>query len=194
MFDLIIVSGGLALQIPYSDAAVEALHVRQSHANCGTRACLQAGVRIKAEVDSSTRAATAAHHTATHLLHAALREVVGTLGDAGYTRNLHTSPGTHVAQAGSLVTAGVYRRHRPVCPFTYCPARLRFDFSSMQGLSPGERLFARSVATSPPARPTDTLRKLESWVNVAALSGQVPLSSPLTPAQRCRGRCRDAAV
>jgi len=91
---------------PLGDAVVHAVRV--------TRGRLAVGDVVTARVDEARRAAIRRNHTATHLLHAALRQVLG----------------SHVQQAGSYVD----------------DARLRFDFSHFEAVSPEQLAAAERLA------------------------------------------------
>jgi len=75
------------------DDTQKKLHGLFLHSGVLEKGTLIRGQTVTLEVDHARRTTTRAHHSATHLLHEALREVLG----------------THVAQKGSLVEAGRLR-------------------------------------------------------------------------------------
>jgi alanyl-tRNA synthetase len=89
-----LVGDGIRMKVTNTAKFGDNLIVHQGIVEQGT---LVVNSNVEARVNEEDRSATARNHTATHLLHAALREMLG----------------THVKQAGSLVS----------------PQRFRFDFS-----------------------------------------------------------------
>jgi len=77
-------SDGSSAQVSDTRAPLPGLYV---HAVRVTRGGFERGMTVTAQVDGQRRSATMRNHTGTHLLHAALREILG----------------PHVKQAGSLV-------------------------------------------------------------------------------------------
>ncbi len=94
-------SGGQAGDTGYLDAGNQRFEVRDTtkvggahlHRGVVTRGSIRVGEEVNAEVNAGLREATKRHHSATHLMHAALRNILG----------------THVQQKGSLVCADYLR-------------------------------------------------------------------------------------
>ncbi len=85
-----LVGDGVRMQVAHTVKLMEAFMVHRGVVEQGT---LSTGARVEARVNEEERRATALNHTATHLLHAALREILG----------------PHVKQAGSLVSPQRFR-------------------------------------------------------------------------------------
>ncbi|HEY7512647.1 MAG TPA: alanine--tRNA ligase-related protein, partial [Vicinamibacteria bacterium] len=97
----VIAGPGSAAEVTDTRQPLPGLHVHQVKVTSGAFA---QGMTVRAEIDAERRAAIMRHHTGTHLMHAALRETLG----------------THVKQAGSLVEPERLRfdfsHYQPVSP------------------------------------------------------------------------------
>ena len=97
----VIASDGSAAEVTDTTSPLPGLHVHQVRVTHGG---FERGMLVRAEVDGGRRAGAMRHHTGTHLLHAALREMLG----------------PHVKQAGSLVAPDRLRfdfsHYAPVAP------------------------------------------------------------------------------
>jgi alanyl-tRNA synthetase len=80
----VISAPGSAAEVSDTTQPLPGLHVHHVKVTAGG---FEAGMAVRAQVDAERRAGAMRHHTGTHLLHAALRDTLG----------------THVKQAGSLV-------------------------------------------------------------------------------------------
>ncbi len=99
---LIVGSGGpLEITITDTQKKLDALHV---HLGTVTKGTVKVGDEVLFKVDGARRSSVRGHHSATHLLHAALRQVLG----------------DHVSQKGSLVAADRLRfdisHNKPLAP------------------------------------------------------------------------------
>lgn len=98
---------------------------------------------VEAEVDRKRRRDITRNHTATHLLHAALRRVLG----------------THVTQAGSLVS----------------PEHLRFDFTHSKAMSPEEILKVENIVNDEILRAQPVTIYLDVPIDTAREMGAMAL-------------------
>jgi len=101
--------GGLRLTVVDTARPLGKLHVHQAHVDSGT---LAVGDIVSLSVDTERRAALRANHSATHLLHAALRHRLG----------------PHVTQKGSLVATDRLR-----FDFSQPRALMAADIAAVEG-------------------------------------------------------------
>ncbi|QYK52412.1 MAG: alanine--tRNA ligase [Fimbriimonadaceae bacterium] len=129
---------------------------------------------VECEVDAKRRAAITRNHTATHLMHAALRQVLG----------------THVTQAGSLVNDEILR-----FDFTHGAAMSDADIKQVEEIVYGQILASQGVVTYTDV-PIDEARamgamalfgeKYADFVRVVQI-GEMPPSVPSFSRELCGG-------
>ncbi|RME75204.1 MAG: alanine--tRNA ligase, partial [Planctomycetota bacterium] len=122
-----------------------AVIVHRGRLVAGEPAAVVRGAAVRARVDPAHRLPTRRHHTATHLLHWALGEVLG----------------AHARQAGSVVE----------------PARLRFDFTHFEAVSPAqlreiETLVNERILADTPVRIGEMALEEAKAQGVTALFGE----------------------
>ncbi|HVG39864.1 MAG TPA: alanine--tRNA ligase, partial [Pyrinomonadaceae bacterium] len=116
-------AGGAHVAVNDTISPASGLIVHRATVERGT---LKVGAEVSAQVDEEKRDATRRNHTATHLLHAALREVLG----------------THVKQAGSLVAPNRLR-----FDFTHFQPLTRDEVAEIERLVNNQILHNQSVQT-----------------------------------------------
>ncbi|MCG6924314.1 MAG: alanine--tRNA ligase [Acidobacteria bacterium] len=127
----VLASDGSAAEVQDTTAPLPGLtahHVRVTHGG------FERGMIVRAEVDRERRGGAMRHHTGTHLLHAALREILG----------------PHVKQAGSLVAPDRLRfdfsHYAPVSPREQRHIENRVNAEILKGTGVETRVMGREDA------------------------------------------------
>ncbi|TMK22940.1 MAG: alanine--tRNA ligase [Actinobacteria bacterium] len=138
----IITAAGAMLEVLDTQPALDGLIVHRARVRSGEA---QAGSEAHAVVDAARRAAVARSHTATHVLHATLREALG----------------PHAHQAGSLVDAGRLRFDFP-----------HNEAVPKDLLSEVEETVVRRILVDDVVRPYETTRDEAAAIGAMALFGE----------------------
>jgi alanyl-tRNA synthetase len=127
----VIASDGSAAQVTDTTAPVPGVYLHHVKV---TQGGFERGMAVRAEIDPARRAGARRHHTGTHLLHAALREILG----------------LHVKQAGSLVAPDRLRfdfsHYAPVSPLEQRQIENRVNAEILRDSSVGEQVMGREQA------------------------------------------------
>ena len=129
----VIASDGSAAQVADCTAPIPGLYLHHVKV---TQGGFERGMNVRAEVDPERRAGARRHHTGTHLLHAALRQILG----------------LHVKQAGSLVAPERLRfdfsHYAPVSPLEQRQIENRVNAEILRDSSVAEQVMGREQALS----------------------------------------------